>query len=400
MSDSSSTRNFSGSSISTTISDRDASELLRRRFSNESAKSTAACFAERMQKASRLEQLQDLRVIGLGSCGSVFEISGSDRVYKKGSNEASIWQDFCLTNKVHKAAEDAYVKGLLQNAFPSSSIPKTPYCLEFHRADDEQFWTESLRQRFPAGHRAQQPLFSATRILPLPRDIREALIHLYFKENEREEAKDDSENKDCLVRLYLGERETVRQRNEGYSSLRNFELRLNMMEELELDISGIATEIAIGLAIMHWQAQVNGMDTEFVLGSSATWDSSEYDLFDDQSSVPHNIANTINFKRREIDLWILDFDKATVIEMTEEDIDRKLVPAFMGNDPYYPSPSVDEELWNEFCRAYLKASEIILHAKAVDKKVMTLPRRFLDKVLKQAKENESWDPQDGIVFED
>ena len=173
-----------------------------------------------------------------------------------------------------------------------------------------------------------------------------------------------------------------------------------MMEELELDISGIATEIAIGLAIMHWQAQVNGMDTEFVLGSSATWDSSEHDLFDDQSSIPHNIANTINFKRREINLWMLDFDKATVIEMTEEDIDRKLVPAFMGNDPYYPSPSVDEELWNEFCRAYLKASEIVLHAKAVDKKVMTLPRRFLDKVLKQAKENESWDLQDGIVFED
>ena len=42
-----------------------------------------------------------------------------------------------------------------------------------------------------------------------------------------------------------------------------------MMEYLEVEVSELANEMAIDLAILHWQAQVDGMDVEFVLGSSA-----------------------------------------------------------------------------------------------------------------------------------
>jgi hypothetical protein len=66
-------------------------------------------------------------------------------------------------------------------------------------------------------------------------------------------------------------------------------------------------------------------------------------------------------KRREVHLWKLDFDRATEIEMTEGDVNKKL--------------------WDEFCSAYLKASKIILRAKGVDKKVITLPRQFPDNVV-------------------
>ncbi|KAL9100875.1 MAG: hypothetical protein Q9163_003802 [Psora crenata] len=368
--------------------DETARQVLKRRFSTKSTVSTTLSFASAARDGS-----EQLRIIGLGSCGTIFEIPGTEFVFKKGTSEASLWQDFCLTNKVHNAADK--VRTILKDAFPSSTIPKIPVCYEFHPANDKHFWNENIRRRFPADYRTQQPLFKLTRILPLPQQIREALIELYFDDDEtiQQEAKDDQKNKDCLVRVYLGERESIRQQSEGYTSLRNFELRLNMMEDLELDISDLAVEMAIGLAIMHWQALVDGMDAEFVLGSSVIWDE-ESKAFEDESAPPR----VINFKRREVHLWMLDFDKASAIEMTEEHVDKKLMPAFLGNDPYYPLPTVDGELWSVFCSAYLKASEIILHAKGVDNKAMTLPQRFLNKVLEQAKKNDEWNAEDQIVF--
>lgn len=59
------------------------------------------------------------------------------------------------------------------------------------------------------------------------------------------------------------------QRSGWYDSLRNFPLRLDMIEELQLNASALAAEMAIGLAILHWQTQVDGMDTELVLGSAS-----------------------------------------------------------------------------------------------------------------------------------
>ena len=62
-------------------------------------------------------------------------------------------------------------------------------------------------------------------------------------------------------------------------------------------------------------------------------------------------------------LWMFDFDKASKIELTKHDVNTRLVPACLGNDPYYPRPQVDEELWEEFCGVYLKASEVILRGQ-------------------------------------
>jgi hypothetical protein len=63
-----------------------------------------------------LEQREALRITGLGSCGTVFEIPGTELAFKKGPNEASIRQNFCLKNKVHDAAES--VGTMMQEAFP------------------------------------------------------------------------------------------------------------------------------------------------------------------------------------------------------------------------------------------------------------------------------------------
>ena len=282
------------------------------------------------------------------------------------------------------------------------TIPQTPRCHAFYTADDTEFWSAAKLGRFPEGHRTRKPLFIVDRILPVPQKTREALIKLFFDQSDetQQEARDDPDNKDCLVRLYLGERESEEQEEAPHSSLRNFPLRLNMMEEIDLDIFAMANEMAVGLAIMHWQAKVDAMDVEFVLGSSATWDNDHQPvLFDDTSAIPHTI-NAINFKRRTVHLWMFDFDKASEISFTAGDVDTKLVPAFLGNDPYYPMPHVDKKLWEGFSGTYIKVSEIILRSKEMDEGVMGLPKRFLDQVMMRVEANRVWDEQDNIVFEE
>ncbi|MCJ1226718.1 hypothetical protein MMC12_003371 [Toensbergia leucococca] len=159
------------------------------------------------------------------------------------------------------------------------------------------------------------------------------------------------------------------------------------MEDLDLEVLELANDMAIGLAILHWQARVDGMDVEFVLGSSATWDRTLPTGYEDESAPPHK-QGLINFKRGGVHLWMFDFDKANRIEFTDHDVNTKLVPAFLGNDPYYPRPHVDKELWDDFCGVYLKASEAILRAKGFKQSVMGLPQRLLNEVLRVLKEHE------------
>lgn len=373
-------------------------QRLKRAFSTRASISTTSNFASRMEKAAFRtgHDREDLRVIGLGSCGTVFEIPGTELAFKKGTNEGSIWSDFCLTNQVHNAVK--HVRTMLQEAFPDATIPKTPLCHDYHCIDDEDFWLSNL-QRFPSDYRSRQPLFTVDRILPLPQQVRTDLIREYFDQDEsiQQEAEDDQENRDCLVRLYLGERESVTQQSNVYDTLRNIPLRLNMMQDLQVETSELSNEMAIGLAIMHWQAQVDGMDVEFVLGSSATWDSEQPRGYDDYSAPPHTV-NRIIFRRRAVHIWMLDFDKARKIELRKEDVDEKLVPAFLGNDPYYPRPQVDEELWEQFCKSYLKASELVLRGKGVDEQVIRLPQRFLDEVIRVSNEHKDWSEENDIVF--
>ncbi|MCJ1226719.1 hypothetical protein MMC12_003372 [Toensbergia leucococca] len=190
-------------------SEEHTDQVLKRTLSTRSVISTTSSLASRMQRAASdsTAERQDLRVIGLGSCGSVFEVPGTEIAFKKGTSEQGIWQDFCLTNSVHNAVNQ--VQGLMQETFPDSTIIRTSLCHEYHTADSTDFWICNL-QRFPAGHRTKQPLFAVDRILPLPQATREALIKKYFDDDNgaQQEAKDDQDNKDCLVRIYLGERES------------------------------------------------------------------------------------------------------------------------------------------------------------------------------------------------
>ncbi|KAF6225579.1 hypothetical protein HO133_009579 [Letharia lupina] len=254
---------------------------------------------------------------------------------------------------------------MIQDAFPENTIPKTPSCNFFRTPGSDLYWKANIN-KFPASHREIGAAFQ------------------YFDDEIREEARNDKENEACLIRIYLGENETG---NEDYHSLRNFPMRLSMVKKLDLDKTLLADEMAIALAIIHWQAQVDAMDAEFVLRKCSS------------NAKPHEVdVLPLEFNKRSINVWVLDFDKSSRIELTSNDVDKYLVPALIGNDPYYPRPDVDTELWTQFSKTYLKASRLVLRNKQVSSQAMELPEIFLDKVASKIKEHEGWDPEEHIVF--
>ena len=112
------------------------SEVLRRTLSFRSNDSASSSFAERISKASAkaFEAKPVLRIIGLGSCGSVFEISGTELAYKKGSDTRAIWRDFGLTRTVHYAVLET--RRMLQEEFVKLMVPLVPNCHEFYKPDN------------------------------------------------------------------------------------------------------------------------------------------------------------------------------------------------------------------------------------------------------------------------
>ncbi len=180
------------------------SELLKRSLSVRSVVSTSSNFAKRMNSAEIADGSWEYRIIGVGSCGTIFEIPGLESALKKGKDTEALWKDFVLTNKVHNAIADT--REFLQDAFPDRAFPKAPRCRDFYLPDSKDFWDTAL-DKFPQSHRISGAVFQVDRILPLPKPVREALSSLYFDEDEsvQEEAKINDENGDCLVRLYLGE---------------------------------------------------------------------------------------------------------------------------------------------------------------------------------------------------
>lgn len=143
---------------------------------------------------ARANEWPDYRTIGLGSCGSVYEIPGTEFVVKNGKNTHCLWNDFCLANKVQNAVADT--RDMNQDAFPENTIPKTPSCNFFRTPGSDLYWKANIN-KFPASHREIGAAFQVDRIHPLPPSVREALIKQYFDDEIREEARNDKENEAC-----------------------------------------------------------------------------------------------------------------------------------------------------------------------------------------------------------
>ena len=320
-------------------------------------------------------ELRLYQIIGRGSCGIVFEHAGWPHVVKRAHDgNEELWNDACIHSAVQKAFTTAISTGV-----------RIPTCHGFICADNSEWWLSNAPQ-FPEPYQIPGDVLVTERILPLPKIIREALIDLCFPPSLptslREEAKESPGNKACLARVYLGKRRDLGWRPSLFFTLQNFNLHLDQMEELDLDVRTFATEMADALAVMHWVAEIDADDVEFVLGNAPTRLDAVIPDFKELVQMPGRTSTMgqANFEQRSIHLWVLDFNRCHKISMDVVGIESA-VKAFFRNDPYYPRPLGKEEndlaLWEIFETRYMMTS------KAVGKGA--LAETFIAKVVETRK---------------
>ncbi|KAK3939265.1 hypothetical protein QBC46DRAFT_438214, partial [Diplogelasinospora grovesii] len=232
------------------------------------------------------------------------------------------------------------------------------------------------------------------RIFPLPRPVRYALIEKYCPSQGRDSIKTDEANKDCLVRPYMGR---LRYGSGGqFFSLRNFKLHASQMKDLDLATAEMCRSMAHALAVLHWHAKIDGMDIEFVLGSSPVEEQkirTEMTLPQVMALKPQTSTYEIttharaDFKRSITSLWMIDFDDCSEISMDQQGVD-KAVAAFMETNHYCPRPGTGDEfidgLWASFSKLYISFSEKIFETIIKKPWLNHLPQYFISSVEKAA----------------
>lgn len=319
-----------------------------------------------------------LQVIGRGTCGTVLGAPSSEVAYKKGKDTKSLRNDFRLTN--HMAASMAIAKLYLQDAQSTKIFPRIPRCQNFVHGDDrDNAWWSVNGSRFT--HDAEyedddkpSTIFALDRIFPVPEALRRRLAQMFT--NDKTVDVNDPTNEACLIRLYFGRIEPTQQ----YDSLLNFELHLHQMEQFGLNsqqVERYVSEMALGLAIAHWEAKIDCRDVEFVLGGEPS--------------------------TNELSMWMLDFDKARRLEFDDVDLMDKLKSGTMGNDPYFPSPTGESQrekmVWKIFEVVYLNTARAILEHNNVERKFKKLPLKFVKAWKTQANENKRAEEAQEDIFE-
>lgn len=350
-----------------------------------STASSSAFFSNSQQTAS-----VGFRSIGFGQCGIVFERPGRAHVVKisRPSFEDALWADFQAHLAVYQSLTNHQsVEVRVPKIF--SYVPKT----------NEQWWHAHLdlfHGSHPSFHLPAMALITE-RILPLPKLARQALIEAYCPAPSQLAVTSQDTNRDCLARIYLGRRRGPNDPPPRNFTLRNFNMCLDQMIELNLPIHYYAKAIGQALAIIHWSANVDGYDIEFVLGSEGEASYTQ-DICRSTGLSPEQLARLpphtdlermiqVNYRRRTTRVWVLDFNLCNIWEERmglerPNDLVAHLVEAFFENDPYYPRPSRHSEpeksLWSTFSSSYSDAAASILEVPGKDPRLTLLPQRFLD----------------------
>ncbi|KAK1656914.1 zinc finger protein-domain-containing protein [Colletotrichum godetiae] len=352
--------------------DESYTTTLKRFLSVNAVLSTASSFAIRQQQAA--ERDLPLEVIGEGFCGVIYDFPSRGLIIKAGrpNKKQEMWADHVAHIKMWEASKTTH----------SYAMPRPAYIVQI---EDLQAWKIAHRKEIKSHSRFffdPSAIMVSERILPLPRSIREALVSIFCPSDMKAHASNNPANKHCVIRVYLGRR-CLNQRVEDEFSLRNFELTLDKMEILGVNPQQYVQPMAEALAVMHWSAQIDGADVEFVLGSSPERRISAQTL--DSIDLEGEIITTwnldeskssgINFLRRSVSIFLLDFNQCRRLPPTPRGIENA-VTAFWENDPYYPKPGYKEGtpewiLWDQFKSFYLAKSYKILDDSA------TMPAEFL-----------------------
>lgn len=237
---------------------------------------------------------------------------------------------------------------------------------------------------FPDDDYKRQPTYGliSDHIHPLSGPIPKAIVDAFCPEHlkaQKQEILAVPINKDCLVRLYLGRRGDGKRTSNGLK-LRNFELLVDDMERLQLEVEAYAKIIAQTLAILHWCASVDGDDVEFILGSAPQ--SPRLPTLEELENAGPNgdlhASYEVDFQRRSVGIWLLDFNQCNHFEDNSEGL-KMLISSFWFNDPYYPRPvsanKSDKALWKIFAKRYLEVSAEITTSQT--------PKSFIDGVVRE-----------------
>lgn len=339
-----------------------------------------------------------LRKIGAGTCGTVLSQDDSHTVYKLernpgGSRLLQLFNDLKMHYLVRSRLE------ALQISHQSLDIRiRVPDVYAWIPRAHSAFWEENkfYITAAGAGSSANLPcnILCTERIPPFSGSVTASLIAKFCPAHLREAAYKDVANRDCLVRVYLGRyHEHGEERTDHrYFSLRNFPMSLNRMLEINADMFGFTKTIAETLAALHWAAQVDARDVEFVLGFTrdvappSLMDSSvtscsisleELEQVSEHTFLGCEETLGLNWHWHKTQLWLLDFNQCSKIPMNEEGVEMA-VSAWLDNDPYFPRPNRDrgvrQELWLLFRRRYLEVSQAIL---GKDSDFSPLPDFFL-----------------------
>lgn len=308
------------------------------------------------------------RKIGAGACGAVFakEKEGSIALKFAKATDGMLWNDY----QMHVRIQDAFAKYSQLNL--GVNIPKPQYHIGVSSAINEQDTVlydsflsthPGLREALEPGCNLPTACLGSQRILPLSEKIRNGIIDRFYDWRLQKYAREDPENEDCLVRVYLGSEQGIVGRR--FSSLRNFKLSLSQMMVINVDGKALAHKVARALAVMHWEAETDARDVEFVLGSPAepveegnttakdastgTGDGSDHPLFGEPAAF-----------------WVLDFNQVRRITLDADGV-RDALNAVTANDPYFPRPLQEnpwaKDAWDAFASEYQKVSSAILRAK-------------------------------------
>lgn len=293
------------------------------------------------------------RCIGRGFCGSVWALEtgqhNASTVVKRedGGPGRSITDDYNMHLCVLESA--------LQ--YPITTPLAIPRCKALIQPTDT--WWEHQLQQFPNGYSACRAL-SSERIPKVPRRISDKIVDLFCAGNAplASFVKTNADDDACLIRAYLGRRRHRHQQKRPSTlrfqrfTLRNVPLHIDQMEALGLDTCAYAEAMAEALALMHWGAQIDANDVEFVLAPPRE-DSAE-------------LAPSPTFQSDYLSthcLWLLDFDCCRPITLDSAGVENACV-AFFNNDPFYPRPAssdpADKRLWKVFRGKFLAVSQEIL----------------------------------------
>lgn len=364
---------------------------LGRLLSQRPALSTSSTSA-RVPNEAAISDVFSLRKIGAGSCGAIFAPDGTVSVFKLqknlsgGSKVADLWNDFQMHHRIRK--------GITSVTEVSANI-KIPRLYAWITRTSTEFWEEHehLFKDAAAQAHVQLPtnLIKAERILPLSRPIRARLIDTFCPAELKESAHRDQSNRDCLIRVYLGRSVTRSSAASRFFSLRNFPMSVDQMLKIGINMQKIASSMAGTLATLHWRAYVDARDVEFVLGSSPTTKTANIDISEtsldgatmDKDVKPGPIS-IYDWDRREINLWLLDFNLCTSLSLDESGVEMAAT-AWRDNDPYFPKPlqesSTCKELWSVFVQRYVEIADRILQ-----KDKHHLPRMFIRRIIEIEKE--------------